>query len=155
MVSNQVWGEVPDVTISFLPKFTLENRLPVSLDYRLALPYDAPRAVAAVPAADADADDAPASGGAAAAAAADEGGGADAAEPRVNPLVKLLLPLLRRRGDGAADAAADDADGAAAAPAAEAAPELPDVLRQLVVQHIRRPPRDSPPTCPRPQRGSV
>ena len=116
----------------------------------------AARAVA-VPAADADADDAPASGAAAAAAATDEGGGGDAAEPRVNPLVKLLLPLLRRGdGDGAGDAAADDADGAAAAPAAEGPPpSFPTSYGSSSSSICRRPPRDSPPTCPRPPRGSV
>ena len=135
MVSNQVWGEVPDVTISFLPKFTLENRLPVSLDYRLACPTTR-RAAVAVPAADADADDAPASGAAAAAAAADEGGGADAAEPRVNPLVKLLLPLLRRGdGDGAATRRPTTPTARRRRPRPRGRPELPDVLRQLVVQH--------------------
>ena len=34
-IQHPVWGTVPDVVISVLPKFTLENRLPVALGYQL------------------------------------------------------------------------------------------------------------------------
>ena len=34
-IHHAVWGAVPDIRISVLPKFTFENRLPIPIDFRL------------------------------------------------------------------------------------------------------------------------
>ena len=47
-IHHVVWGAVPDIRLSVLPKFTLENRLPIPIEFRL---YEKRTAAAAAAAA--------------------------------------------------------------------------------------------------------